>query len=140
MLNLVGAWRLTSSYFVAVETGDRRDILGAEPFGYVVFEPNGRMLVFMTSAGRTPAQSSSGMAALFQSMVAYTGKWSIDGEKFATQVDGAWDPSWVGTEQVRYYTFDGQTLSLRTAPIEHPAFPGQKVIGYVDWRRDGPQR
>jgi hypothetical protein len=57
MLNLVGAWRLTSSYFVSVETGDRRDILGAEPFGYVVFEPNGRMVVLMTSAGRTPAET-----------------------------------------------------------------------------------
>ena len=69
-------------------------------------------------------------------MIAYTGRWSIDGEKFVTKVDGARDPDWVGTEQVRHYAFDGQTLSIRTAPIEHPSFPGQKVIGYVDWQRD----
>ena len=42
-------------------------------------------------------------------MIAYTGRWWIDGEKFVTQVDGAWDPGWVGTEQVRHFVFDGHT-------------------------------
>ena len=135
-MNLVGAWRLTSSYFVAQETGDRLEIFGAESLGYAVFEPNGRMLVLMTSGGRAPAESSSDMATLFTSMVAYTGRWSIDGEKFVTKVDGAWDPSWVGTEQVRYYAFDERTLSLRSAPIDHPSFPSQKVIGYFEWQRE----
>jgi hypothetical protein len=137
MLDLVGAWRLTSAYFLAQETGDRLDLLGAEPFGYAIFAPNGRMIGFITSSGRTPATSSSEMAALFKSMIAYTGRWSLDGETLVTKVDGAWDPSWAGTEQVRYHAYDGQTLSLRTAPIEHPSFPGQKVIGFVDWQRDG---
>ena len=68
-------------------------------------------------------------------MIAYTGRWSIDSEKFVTQVDGAWDPSWVGTEQVRHFVFDGRTLSIRTAPLDHPSFPGGEVIGYVDWER-----
>ena len=136
MVNLVGVWRLKSISFVAQETGERRDIYGADPFGYAVFEATGRMLVLITAGGRTPAESASEMAALFQSMGAYTGRWSSDGEKFVTEVDGAWDPSWVGTEQVRYYALDGDTLSLRTMPIEHPAFPGQMVIGYVDWHRE----
>jgi hypothetical protein len=136
MLNLVGVWRLRAGYFVAQDTGDRHDIFGAEPFGRVVFEPDGRMIVLITPAVRTPSESASEMAAMFKSTAAYTGRWSIDGEKFTTEVDGAWDPSWVGTEQVRYYTFDGHTLSLRTMPIEHPAFPGQKVIGYLDWQRE----
>jgi hypothetical protein len=136
MLDLVGAWRLKAAYFVAQETGERLDLLGADPFGYGVFEANGRMIALLTSAGRTPAAAGADLAALFKSMVAYTGRWSIDGEKIVTTVDGAWDPSWVGTEQVRYYAFDGQTLSIRTAPTEVPAFPGQKVIGYLDWQRE----
>ncbi|MHB8687271.1 MAG: lipocalin-like domain-containing protein [Candidatus Dormibacteraceae bacterium] len=135
-LDLIGTWRLTAAYFVAQATGDRLDLFGAEPFGYAVLESNGRMIALLTSSGRTPAASSSDMTTLFKSMVAYTRRWSIDGEKLVTKVDGAWDPSWVGTEQVRYYAFDGQTLSIRTAPIEHPSFAGQKVIGYLDWQRD----
>jgi len=66
----------------------------------------------------------------------YTGRWSIDGEKLITQVDGAWDPSWVGTEQVRHCACDGRTLSARTAPFDHPSFPGQEVIGYLDWEKE----
>jgi len=137
MLDLVGAWRLMAAYFVGQETGDRLDLFGPEPFGSVIFAPTGRMIVLITSAGRTPATSSSEMAALFKSMVTYTGRWTLDGEKLVTQVDGAWDPRWVGTEQVRYYAFDGQTFSVRTAPIEHPALPGQRAIGYLDWQREG---
>ena len=136
MLNLVGTWRLTSSYFVECETGERCDLFAGDVFGSVVFEPSGRMLVLMTSGSRRPAECDSDMTALFKSMVAYTGRWSVDDEKLVTRVDGAWDPGWIGTEQVRYHTFDGQTLSLRTAPIQHPAFPGREVIGYVDWRRE----
>jgi hypothetical protein len=93
MVNLVGTWRLKSAYFVAQRTGDRLDVLGSEPFGYAVFASGGRMIAILTSEARTRAASASDMAALYKSMVAYTGRWSIDGEKFVTQVDGAWDPS-----------------------------------------------
>jgi len=47
-----------------------------------------------------------------------------------------WDPGLIGTEQVRYYAFDGQTVSFRTAALRLQAFPGGEVIGYVDWQRD----
>jgi hypothetical protein len=67
------------------------------------------------------------MAALFKSMVAYTGRWSNDDERLLTRVDRAWDPSRVGTGQVRYYTFDGHTLTVRTMPLDRLAFPDQKV-------------
>jgi hypothetical protein len=138
MLDLVGAWRLTAASFVGQETGDRLDLLGPEPFGSAIFAPTGRMVVLITSAGRTAA-SGPEMAALFRSMVTYTGRWSLDGERLVTRGDGAWDPSWVGTEQVRDCTFapDGRTLSVRTAPIGHPALPGQRAIGYLDWQREG---
>jgi Lipocalin-like domain len=136
LLNLVGAWRATSSYFVESGTGERCDMFAGDVFGSVVFEPTGRMVVLMTFGPRVPAESDSDMTALFKSMVAYTGKWSVDDETFVTRVDGAWDPGWIGTEQVRYHAFDGETLSLRTAPIQHPAFPGREVIGYVDWQRE----
>ena len=136
MMDIVGTWRITSAYFVAQGTGERLDILGAEPFGYAMFESSGRMISLLTSDAGSRAASASDPAALHRSMVAYTGMWSIDGDKFITRVDGAWDPSWVGTEQVRYFSFDGRTLSVRTAPVEHPSFPGEQVIGYVDWEKE----
>ncbi|MBO3745132.1 lipocalin-like domain-containing protein [Streptosporangiaceae bacterium NEAU-GS5] len=136
VVDFIGTWRLVSSYFVAQESGDRLDVLGAEPFGYAVFESTGRLISLLTSDARTRAASGADPAALHKSMIAYTGRWSIDGDKIVTLVDGAWDPSWVGTEQVRYFTFDGRTLSVRSAPFGHPSFPGQEVIGYVDWEKE----
>ena len=67
---------------------------------------------------------------------AKTQTWPSGRKKFVTQVDGGWDPSWVGTEQVRHFVSDGRTLSVRTAPLDHPSFPGEEVIGYVDWERE----
>jgi Lipocalin-like domain len=101
-----------------------------------MFEPNGRMMGMIVSDGRTAATSDSGMAGLFRSMMAYSGRWSMGEEKFVTEVDMAWDPSWIGTKQVRYYKFDGSKLSLRTTPIDHPSFPSQKIVAYVDWERE----
>ena len=137
MLDLVGVWRLIASYVVVEGTGERTELLGHEPYAYAIFEPGGRMMVIGHAKNRTPGTSTAAIAELFRSLVAYSGKWSIDSEKFATEVDIAADPTWVGTTQVRYYTFDGQTLSLRTAPLELPAHPGRKVVVYADWEKEG---
>jgi len=76
------------------------------------------------------------MVTLFKAMFIYAGRWSVDDTKLVTKVDSAWDPGSVETEQVQYHVSDGQTLSLRTAPIDTPTFPGQKLIGYVNWQRE----
>lgn len=134
--DLVGAWRLRSAYFSAQRTGDRVDILGADPFGVFVLEPSGRMIAILTSDARTRGAAAGDAAALHASMISYSGWVSIDGDTAVTQVDGAWDPTWVGAEQVRHLTFDGHTLSLRTAPLRHPSFPDDEVVGHVDWERE----
>ena len=133
---LIGTWRLTAAYVVVEGTGERAELYGSEPRGYAVLEPGGRLMAMLMSSGRTRASSEAEAATLFRSMMAYTGRYSIDGEKFTTAVDMAWDPSWEGTEQIRYYTLDGDKLRLRTAPIDHPSFPGHKIVGYVDWERE----
>jgi hypothetical protein len=139
MLDLVGVWRLVASYVVVEGTGERTELLGHEPYAYAIFEPGGRMMVIGQAKNRTPGTSTAAMAELFRSIVAYSGKWSIDSEKFVTEVDIAADPGWVGTTQVRYYNFDGQTLSLRTAPLELPSHPGRKAVVYADWEKEDRQ-
>ena len=135
-LDLIGAWRLVGAYVVDQESGNRLDTYGAEPFGVAVFEANGRMIAMLIASDRSPIASEADMARRFKSMVAYTGTWSFDGKELVTKVDGAWDPSWIGTEQVRYCTFDGHKLSIRTAPIANRVVLGQHVIGYLDWERE----
>ena len=126
-INLVGVWRLKSAVIIDQESGERTETYGANVLGRAIFEATGRMIVMLVPSGRSHADSDADAAQLFRSMVAYSGRWSIDGEKFVTRVDMAWEPSWIGTEQVRYYAFDGQTLSLRTAVIEVPARPDVRL-------------
>ena len=72
-------------------------------------------------------------------MMSYSGTVSVDGEALTSTVDLAWDPSWVGTEQLRFYTLSAETLSIRTSLFSHPTFPGQKVVAYLEWIRSGPE-
>jgi hypothetical protein len=132
----VGVWRFVAGYAIAVDSGERMDLFGPAPRGLAIFEPGGRMMVILEGSNRCPATCDSELVQLFRSFVAYSGKCSADGEKFVTEVDLASDPSWVGKPQVRYYKFDGETLSLRTAPVEHPAFQGQKAVVYAEWKRE----
>jgi hypothetical protein len=61
-------------------------------------------------------------------VTAYTGKWRLEGEKFITKADAAWNPGWVGTEQVRFWRVDGNKLFITTAPTSTPNPDGTEKI------------
>lgn len=138
MDDFVGTWKLASAYFVKQSTGDRVDVLGASPFGFFTLDAGGRVLVVMTADPAIREAAAGDIAALFKSMICYTATTTFDSAAgtVSHRVDGAWDPSWVGTEQKRHFTFDGDVLSLRTTPLRHPSFPDDDVVGYVDWTRE----
>jgi ABC-type Fe3+ transport system substrate-binding protein len=43
---------------------------------------------------------------------AYTGMYRLEGDKWLTKVDVAWNPEWVGTEQTRFFKLDGDRLHV----------------------------
>jgi hypothetical protein len=109
---------------------------GADPLGYIFITPDKRMITLVTSSGRVPSDSESGDAALFKSMMAYSGPFQIEGEDtFVTKVEVSWHPSWVGTEQARTFSVVGDILSITTAETLHPMFPGRKGRGVLKWQR-----
>jgi hypothetical protein len=36
----------------------------------------------------------------------------IDGDKFITKIDTAWNPGWVGNNQIRSFKIDGDRLQI----------------------------
>ena len=44
----------------------------------------------------------------------YSGTYSVEGDKWTTNVDVAWNPEWVGTKQVRDFKLDGERLMVLT--------------------------
>ncbi len=73
-MDLVGTWRFDSAYFMAQRTGDRVDILGANPFGFFTLGPSGRMIAILTSDARTRKSAAGDVATLYKSMISYTGR------------------------------------------------------------------
>ncbi len=70
------------------------------------------MVSIITAEGRQAAKSDRDRADLFKSMIAYTGLYRLEGDKYITKVDVSVNPAWVGTEQVRFVKFDGDRLRI----------------------------
>ena len=68
----------------------------------------------LTSADRKPATNDAESAALLRTMIAYTGRYTIEGDKFVIMPDVSWNEVYTGHEQVRYYKVDGDKLFLTT--------------------------
>jgi lipocalin-like protein len=115
---LLGTWRL-ASFEMEIQGGtDRAYPMGKAPAGYLSFLSDGRMAVVITAEGRKAARSEQERAALYSSLVAYTGRFRIDGDKWITTVDASANPAWVGTEQPRSFKVAGDTMQEVT-----PWFP-----------------
>jgi Lipocalin-like domain len=65
------------------------------------FTAEGRVFFILTGEARKPAKSDQERAELLNTLVAYTGTYRIEGDKWITKVEVAWNPEWVGTEQAR---------------------------------------
>ena len=60
------------------------------PIGYAIFTPEGRMMAVLEGEGRRKnPKTDEDRLALFRSMVAYTGMYYVDGDKWTTKVDVA---------------------------------------------------
>jgi hypothetical protein len=107
---LLGTWRLVSFEVEVQGQADKVFLMGKTPAGYLSFLPDGRMAVVITAEGRKPGTSEQERAALYSSLVAYTGRFRVDGDKWITAVDASANPAWVGTEQPRFFKISGDTL------------------------------
>jgi len=68
----------------------------------------------------THAATDQDRAGLFSSLVAYTGRYRIDGDKWITRVDVSANPAWVDTEQTRSFRIDGDRLQESTQWAARP--------------------
>lgn len=107
---LLGLWRVVSFETEYQGTTERETPLGKNPTGYTLYTPEGRVWSISTGEGREAPKTDEDRAKLFKSMFALTGMYRVEGDKLITKVDIAWNPSWVGTEQVRTFKIDGDRL------------------------------
>jgi hypothetical protein len=131
---LVGCWKLVS--WKSMVEGEPRDLFGAKPRGSLILTASGRAIALTTAENRTPGDSEAQRAALHKSMLAYTGRYRIEGDEFVTTVDASWNEAWNGTEQRRKFRFEGDRLIIESVPAPSLLFPGKVDYRRIVWERE----
>lgn len=134
---LLGTWRLKSFVREVVGTSERYNQLGEHPDGYLTYSADGRMLALFVSGDQPRPQndpSDEERVRLHKSMLAYGGTYSVSPGKVVHHIDIEWDGRRIGTDQVRFYTINGDTLSIKTEPNKSPV-DGREGVGILMFER-----
>jgi hypothetical protein len=132
---IVGVWKLTAFVVESVQTKERRHVYGEKPSGFLIVTPE-RFTALITGEGRKPPQTDEDRIFSFRSMFAYTGPYRIEGNQLTTHVEVAWNESWKGTEQVRFFRLQGDKLSIEAAPAPSVNYPELGITrGILEWER-----
>jgi hypothetical protein len=115
---VVGTWKLIS----AEDRASAKDpwipgTFGKPPSGYFIYDATGHASIqIMTTPPQkiatpdTPTPTEA--LAIFNGYIAYYGTYTVDAKNITVQVEGAWDPSQVGTSQARPYQVKGDKLII----------------------------
>ena len=136
----VGTWRLVSFVGHGADGHETADY-GPTPRGCLMYDKGGRMSVQITHSDRRPFKSGDPFRAspeelkdAFDGYFGYFGTYSVD-ENAGTvthHVEGASYPNYVGTDQRRFFAWQGNRLVLSTPPVR--AAVGD-VTYVVAWER-----
>src|SRR5579871_714129 len=132
---LIGTWKLVS-WQVIVDREPPQNVFGPHPKGFLILTREGRSMAITTAESRRAGMSDPERAALHKSMLAYSGKYRIDGNDFVTVVDVSWNEEWNGTEQRRHFRIEGDKLFIESAPAPSIIFPGKTDFRRIVWQRE----
>ena len=136
---IVGVWKLLSYSSRDEETGVETKPWGENPEGLLMYTADGYMSGVGVAEGRT-APTGTGeklteeRAKLFTSMTAYAGRYTVEPDRVIHHVDVAWNPASKGTDQIRYVTFQGDTIRIRT-PVVVSTVDGRKRTFTLHFQR-----
>ena len=131
---LIGNWKLISWQVVVGD--DAQNLFGLHPRGYLILTREGRAAAITTADNRKAGPGDAEGAALHKSMLAYSGKYRVEGDDFITTVDISWNEVWNGTEQRRHYRIEGDRLFIESAPAPSIIFPGKTDFRRIVWERE----
>jgi len=134
---LVGSWKLVS-WLTRFDGGETVEPYGPNETGRLVLTPERRWIIVMTGANRKPAKSVEEKAALLDSVLAYSGIYTVEGNKITTHVEMSSNEIYTGANQnqTRFFLVEGDKLTLRTPEIVSAVRPGQKAVGTITFERE----
>jgi hypothetical protein len=137
--DLYGTWRLVSYTQEILATGEKIDVFGKAPRGFLHYSRDGRMYAILVKAERPKPIDLTKMkdeerVELFKTVVAYGGTFTFDGKTVTHHVDISWNENWTGTAQVRNIRIDGRKLYISTNPMPRPE-DGKPIIAVLAWEK-----
>jgi len=132
---IVGTWKLVSCFMENVETKEQKAVWGERPNGCLTLTAAGHWTVVQTAEGRKVPQTDEDRSAAFRSMLAYSGRYRTEGLMIVINVDIAWDESWTGTEQVRFFNIEGDRLHIEATPQRYPNLGDKVMRAVLIWER-----
>ena len=133
--DFVGTWRLVDYSFIH-DDGMVEKPWGTDVRGYLLYSAEGYM-----SGNLGPARRRRGVIERMtpasrprrnRRYIAYTGRFTVEGETITHHVEASLFPLWVGRDEVRYYSFNGDTLTLRTGRVKSGS---HTVVAQLTWER-----
>lgn len=136
----MGTWKLVTSEF---HTSDGTVIypLGEKAVGILIYDSGGRFAAQLMRLDR-PKFASGDMRggtpeeikAAVDGYVAYSGTYEVDDKKGTVvhHVEASLFPNWLGQDQIRFFEFSDDLLTLKTSPI---LSGGKDMTGVLVWKR-----
>jgi hypothetical protein len=135
---LIGTWTLSSAVGEDLSTGQKTNIYKGIPVGFITYGTDGRVMTIVVDSVRKKPAANVATAveaeALFRSMAAYAGTYTIKGNQVIHVPDVSWNETWTGTDQIREFKFDAERLLLATAPSPD-AFTGKMSVRTLVWEK-----
>ena len=136
---VLGTWKLKSIVHEVTATGEKINEFGEHPSGYISYSADGRMYAIATADNRVKPLAANPTdeqrAKLHQSMFAYAGTYTLEGDKVTHHVDISWNENWTGSEQVRFFKLDGNTLTITSPSSFKRPQDGREVRTVVVWEK-----
>jgi Lipocalin-like domain len=127
-----GTYRLLS--FALEVDGQPNPTFGQAPKGYAVLTAT-RFTTVITAEKRKFGKTVEDKAALWDSLIAYSGPYRLEGDRLITSVDTSWNESWNGTQQTRIWKLEGNRLHLTTVPAPYSRDPSKTAVARLVWER-----
>ena len=134
----LGTWKLQSYVSQDVKTGQKSELYGVHPSGFISYGSDCRVSVIMIQDGRkAPANlvpTDAERIDLYNGLTAYAGTYSIKGDIVSHHINASSNQVWTGTTQARRFKIDGKTLRIKTLGQKNP-MTGKESISELVWTK-----
>jgi Lipocalin-like domain len=123
---------VTSFTLLELATNKTSRPYGDNPTGYLQYSSDGHMVTFQQSGDpkrptNFPYTDEDRVNAHRSILGAYAGTYTVEGDQVVHHVIASWRPEWIGTDKTRYFTIEGNELTIKTAPQTSAVAAGETV-------------